>query len=199
MTTLGSIGILTCKQGQLPSQTQETAPRSGFIPYESPLKYFRAYRFHPTFQHAVPGGMRSLTYSNKIDVKKELCPDQLAGAVCPRGDQCDYQHFESMQAPGMYLWRGRKDCSESQIEGPCSKTLTRFSTADDQILLQLGGYGNYEGKQKQEYINGLRNLLTDFRNRKIKDFATISQGIVDYRAQFLKDPTKVLPLGDVSL
>jgi hypothetical protein len=70
---------------------------------------------------------------------------------------------------------------------------------DDQILLQLGAYGNYEGEQKQEYINGLRQLLTDFRNRKVKDFTTISQGILNYRAQFRKDPSKILPLGDVSL
>lgn len=77
--------------------------------------------------------------------------------------------------------------------------LTRHLAADDQILLQLGAYGNYEGEQKQEYINGLRQLLTDFRNRKIKDFKTISQGIIDYRAQFRKDPSKILPLGNVSI
>ncbi|KAL6857894.1 hypothetical protein ACO1O0_005340 [Amphichorda felina] len=143
--------------------------KSGFVSYESPLKYFRAYRFHPRFSDAVPGGLRSLTYSNKIDVKKELCPDQLAGTICPRGQQCEFQHFEAMQAP------------------------------DDQILLQLGAYGNYEGEHKQEYINGLRQLLTNFRNRKIKDFKTISQGIIDYRAQFRKDPSKILPLGNVSI
>jgi hypothetical protein len=133
------------------------------------LKYFRAFRFHPSFHDFVPGGLRSLTYSNKIDVKREFCPDQIAGSDCPHGEQCDYQHFESIQAP------------------------------DDQILLQLGAYGNYEGEQKQEYINGLRQLLTDFRNRKVKDFTTISQGILNYRAQFRKDPSKILPLGDVSL
>lgn len=77
--------------------------------------------------------------------------------------------------------------------------LTRLSVADDQILVQLGGYGEYEGEHKQEYINGLRQLLTDFRNRKIKDFKTISQSIINYRAQFRKDPTKILPLGNVSI
>jgi len=144
-------------------------PGSSFVPYETPLKYFRAYRFHPRFSDVVPGGLRSLTYSNKIDPKKPLCPDQLAGNVCPRGEQCQFQHFEAIVAP------------------------------DDQILVQLGGYGEYEGEHKQEYINGLRQLLTDFRNRKIKDFKTISQSIINYRAQFRKDPTKILPLGNVSI
>jgi hypothetical protein len=77
-----------------------TASRSGFVPYETPLQYFRAYRFHPQFNKSVAGGLRSLTYSNKIDVKKEFCPDQLAGNDCARGSQCQFQHFESIQAPG---------------------------------------------------------------------------------------------------
>jgi hypothetical protein len=76
------------------------ASRSGFVPYETPLQYFRAYRFHPQFNKSVAGGLRSLTYSNKIDVKKELCPEQLAGNDCTRGAQCQFQHFESIQAPG---------------------------------------------------------------------------------------------------
>ena len=70
---------------------------------------------------------------------------------------------------------------------------------DDQILLQLGGYTDYGEDQKQEYISGLRTLLTDFRERKIKDFAAISQGIVDYRAQFQQDKSKILPLGNVRI
>ncbi|KAF4124512.1 hypothetical protein GMORB2_5178 [Geosmithia morbida] len=165
---------LTREQDQVQPKANEApappAPSSTkFVPYETPLRYFRAYRFHPKFQQEVPGGLRSLTYSNKIDVNKELCPDDLAGVTCPRGSRCNYQHIESIQAP------------------------------DDQVLLQLGAYGGYEGEREQEYIQGLRKLLTDFRSRKIKDFATISQGIIDYRAQFHKDPSKILPLGDVSI
>ncbi|GAO13501.1 hypothetical protein UVI_02016220 [Ustilaginoidea virens] len=76
------------------------ASRSKFVPYETPLQYFHAYRFHPQFKQTVAGGLRSLTYSNKIDVKKELCPDELSGQQCPRGSRCDFQHFETMQAPG---------------------------------------------------------------------------------------------------
>ncbi|KAL2689688.1 hypothetical protein Neosp_003748 [[Neocosmospora] mangrovei] len=148
---------------------ETNGPRSSFIPYETPLHYFRSYRFHPKFGDSVPGGLRSLTYSNKIDVKKEVCPDQLTEGSCPRGNECSFQHFEEMQAP------------------------------DDQILLQLGAYGNYEGEQKQEYVAGLRELLTDFRNRKVKDFQTISQGIIEYRAKFHGDKSKVLPLGAVTL
>ncbi|EEU46944.1 uncharacterized protein NECHADRAFT_20598 [Fusarium vanettenii 77-13-4] len=149
--------------------SETNGPRSSFIPYETPLHYFRAYRFHPQFKDSVTGGLRSLTYSNKIDVKKEVCPDQLSEGSCPRGNECPFQHFEEMQAP------------------------------DDQILLQLGAYGNYEGEQKQEYVAGLRELLTDFRNRKVKDFQTISQGIIEYRAKFHGDKSKVLPLGGVTL
>ncbi|KAF4595229.1 Protein red1 [Ophiocordyceps camponoti-floridani] len=152
-----------------PTKAAERASDGGFVPYETPLQCFRAFRFHPEFGKHVGGGLRSLTYSNKIDVRKQVCPDELAGQPCPRGNECEYQHFESMRAP------------------------------DDQILLQLGAAGHYQEAQRQEYIAGLRELLTDLRNRKVKDFNTISQGIIDYRARFLGDATKILPLGGVSL
>ncbi|CAG9940649.1 unnamed protein product [Clonostachys rosea f. rosea IK726] len=147
----------------------ESRPGSSFVPYDSSLRPFRAYRFHPQFSNSVPGGFRSLTYSNKIDANLEVCPDQLAGQACSRGDMCPYQHFEAMQL------------------------------ADDQILLQLGSHSSFEGEQKAQFINGLRRLLTDYRERKIKDFQTISNGIVEYRANFSGDKSKILPLGNVSL
>ncbi|KAL7931008.1 hypothetical protein V8C35DRAFT_311001 [Trichoderma chlorosporum] len=157
---------------RVPTSAPATASdvlQTTFVPYESPLRYFHAYRFHPEYSQSVAGGLRSLTYSNKIDVKQEMCPDELVNNSCPRGKECDFQHFESMQAP------------------------------DDQILLQLGAHGDFEEHKKHEYINGLRHLLTDYRNRKVKDFQTISQGIIDYRAQFLGDKSKILPLGGVTI
>ncbi|VUC24665.1 unnamed protein product [Clonostachys rosea] len=150
-------------------EERESRPSSSFVPYDSSLRPFRAYRFHPQFNNSVPGGFRSLTYSNNIDVNLEVCPDQLAGHACSRGNLCPYQHFEAMQL------------------------------ADDQILLQLGSHSSFEGEQKAQFINGLRRLLTDYRERKIKDFQTISNGIVDYRANFSGDKSKILPLGNVSL
>ncbi|PTB71916.1 hypothetical protein M440DRAFT_1101495 [Trichoderma longibrachiatum ATCC 18648] len=145
------------------------APRTTFVPYESPLRYFHAYRFHPEYSKTVSGGLRSLTYSNKIDVKHQLCPDELLNKKCSKGKDCVFQHFEDMKAP------------------------------DDQILLQLGAHGEFDESKRNEYVNGLKLLLTDFRNRKVKDFQTISQGIIDYRAQFLGDKSKILPLGNVTI
>lgn len=63
--------------------------------------------------------------------------------------------------------------------------------ADDQILLQLGAY---DGDRQAEYAQGLKKLLADYRNSKVKDFKTISQGIIDYRAKFQGDKTKILSL-----
>lgn len=77
-----------------------TAPRSSFVPYDSPLHYFHSFRFHPEFHDQVQGGLRSLTYSNQIDARQPLCPDELAGRDCPRGSECEFQHFDVIQAPG---------------------------------------------------------------------------------------------------
>ncbi|KAL2183071.1 hypothetical protein L209DRAFT_767256 [Thermothelomyces heterothallicus CBS 203.75] len=72
-------------------------PESTLKPYQSPLRYFHAYRFHPEYPKAVAGGLRSLTYSNRIDPDKELCPSELTGEQCPTN--CEYQHFSSISAP----------------------------------------------------------------------------------------------------
>lgn len=96
-------GHLTSEQvGQAGQGSTSDGLQTHFVPYETPLQYFRAYRFHPQFNQSVAGGLRSLTYSNKIDVRKEVCPDELAGQPCPRGSQCEYQHFENMRTPGTY-------------------------------------------------------------------------------------------------
>ncbi|AEO65647.1 uncharacterized protein THITE_2112807 [Thermothielavioides terrestris NRRL 8126] len=70
---------------------------STLAPYESPLRYFHAYRFHPEFQRVVAGGLKSLTYSNRIDPDKELCPFELSGEQCP--PNCEFQHFDAISAP----------------------------------------------------------------------------------------------------
>jgi hypothetical protein len=65
--------------------------------------------------------------------------------------------------------------------------------------MQLGSYGSYEGDQQEDFNKGLRKLLTEFRDKKVKDFQTISQAIIEYRAQFHHDRSRILPLGNVSL
>jgi len=70
-----------------------------FTPYESPLKRFRAFRFSPEFDQEVPGGLRSLTYSHKIDPFTELCRWEMAGGAC-NDNTCEFQHFRDMRLPG---------------------------------------------------------------------------------------------------
>ncbi|EME84409.1 uncharacterized protein MYCFIDRAFT_214726 [Pseudocercospora fijiensis CIRAD86] len=53
------------------------------------------YRFHPEFEHTVPGGFKSLTYSHKIDSENTLCPFELSGGSCI-DKSCTHQHFRSL-------------------------------------------------------------------------------------------------------
>jgi len=82
-----------------PQVHDQPAPKPGstLAPYESPLRYFHAYRFHPEYQNAVSGGLKSLTYSNRIDPEKELCPYELSGEQCPA--DCEFQHFGTIRPP----------------------------------------------------------------------------------------------------
>lgn len=84
-----------------PQDAQSNAPVvEDLLSYKSPLSYFRAYRFHPNYFDEVPGGLKSMTFSAKIDAKREVCPWALSGEPCPEGPNCEYQHFESMVLQG---------------------------------------------------------------------------------------------------
>lgn len=196
---------LTCvfQVQDVATEAEPAAAKSSFLPYDSPLRYFHSFRFHPDFNSVVAGGLRSATYSNKIDAKQPICPDELAGKTCPRGQNCHFQHFAEMSAPGTFSLQPSEADGRRRHAPPRAPVMQRTDKmsviADDQILLQLGAYANCEESRKQEYISGLRELLTDYRNRKVKDFKTISQGILEYRAKFHGDDSKVLPLGTVSL
>ncbi|KAK0655567.1 hypothetical protein B0T16DRAFT_14252 [Cercophora newfieldiana] len=154
--------------GVAPKVVQEAPPKSehAFRPYTSPLRYFHAYRFHSDYPSNVAGGLRSLTYSNRIDPKKPLCPNELAGQQCPG---CEFQHCGSISIP------------------------------DDQILVELGRSDDYIGDQKNRFIQGLRDLMQELKTKKVKDFDTIARGIINYRASFLGDPSKILHLEGVTL
>ncbi len=70
-----------------------------FTPYESPLKKFKSYRYHPEFLAEVPHGFRSMTFIHDIDSEKPVCRYELAGGVC-NDDSCDGQHFRNMGLSG---------------------------------------------------------------------------------------------------
>lgn len=73
--------------------------RTDFVPYESVLKGFLSYRFHPNFRKDVAGGLKSPTYSNKINPQVQFCLDFLLG-TCTRGASCKYQHIDAVGISG---------------------------------------------------------------------------------------------------
>ncbi|KAI2466482.1 hypothetical protein F4781DRAFT_405668 [Annulohypoxylon bovei var. microspora] len=134
------------------------------LSYHSPLGYFRAYRFHPKYFDEVAGGLKSMTYSSKIDPMRPLCPRVLAGEQCPDGNSCEFQHFESMVLP------------------------------DAEIITQLGSADMFTGETRNRFIEGLKKVLNDLKANKVKDFDRITRAIVKHRQEFLEDKSKVLPL-----
>lgn len=93
--------LLTSSQ----DESEKPAQLEDLLSYHSPLGYFRAYRFHPKYFDEVAGGLKSMTYSSKIDPMRPLCPRVLAGEQCPDGNACEFQHFENMVLPGEFLKR----------------------------------------------------------------------------------------------
>jgi hypothetical protein len=138
------------------------------LSYKSPLSYFRAYRFHPKYFDEVPGGLKSMTFSAKIDPKREVCPWALFGEPCPEGPNCEYQHFDSMVLQ------------------------------EAEIITQLGSSDMFVGETKTKFIEGLKRVLGELRANRVKDFDRITRAIVKHRQEFLGDKIKVLALDSSS-
>lgn len=74
-----------------------------FKKYESPLKSFRSFRFSPFYKESVPGGYKSLTYSNTITQKKNtVCTNEIFQGVC-KDTKCSNLHFSQITPTGMIL------------------------------------------------------------------------------------------------
>ncbi|KAI0476536.1 hypothetical protein GGR56DRAFT_666101 [Xylariaceae sp. FL0804] len=154
-------------QEEMPSgeDKQEVAlPIGDLMTYHSPLGYFRAYRFHPKFFDEVSGGLKSMTYSSRIDPMQPLCPYALSGEECPDGDECHLQHFE------------------------------QIALSDAEIITQLGSADMFTGETRNRFIDGLKRVLNELKAHKVKDFDRITRAIVKHRQEFLDDRSKVLAL-----
>ncbi|KAI0848157.1 hypothetical protein F5Y00DRAFT_270383 [Daldinia vernicosa] len=152
--------LLTSNQ----DESEKPAQPEDLLSYHSPLGYFRAYRFHPKYFDEVAGGLKSMTYSSKIDPMRPLCPRVLAGEQCPDGNACEFQHFENMVLP------------------------------DAEIITQLGSADMFTGETRNRFIEGLKKVLNELKANKVKDFDRITKAIVKHRQEFLEDKSKVLPL-----
>ncbi|KAJ5735586.1 uncharacterized protein N7483_000711 [Penicillium malachiteum] len=154
------VGILGSQPSS--SSSANTAPK--FTPYLSPLRQFKAYRYHPGFTADVPNGYRSLTYSHDIDSMKSFCQYELAGGVC--NDRfCGFQHFRDITLSDDKVLIEMGSVREGQTE-----------------------------EEKETYLAGLKEIINEMRRDKVKDFSTVASEIVAYRRRFLQDPSRVLPL-----
>lgn len=69
-----------------------------YTPYESPLRQFKSFRYHPQYLKEVSSGYRSLTYSHTINPEIPLCRYELDG-VC-NDDSCQSQHLRNIGLSG---------------------------------------------------------------------------------------------------
>ncbi|RAO68743.1 uncharacterized protein BHQ10_004755 [Talaromyces amestolkiae] len=137
---------------------------SKFSPYQSPLKYFKAYRYHPNYLKDVKDGYRSLTYSHQINSQQPFCPYEAAGGVC-NDVTCDFQHLRDIVMPD-------------------DKILVDMSNQRE----------GKTPEEREAYIEGLKDLINSMQRDQVKDFPTIAGEIAAYRRRFLSDPSRILPL-----
>ncbi|KAL9130422.1 MAG: hypothetical protein Q9217_001389 [Psora testacea] len=153
-------------------QSREPSQRGGhFKPYESPLKHFKSYRFHPEYISEVPSGFRSLTYSHAIDAEVPICPYDLGGTC--NDPSCGKQHFRDMGI---------------------SANMEFLRVIDDVILRELAKPEGTTPPEQDAFVKGLRELILDLRNRKVGGMSDIASAITMYRKNFLADDSRVLSI-----
>ncbi|KAI1972078.1 hypothetical protein LOZ53_005124 [Ophidiomyces ophidiicola] len=189
--------VENCKE----NDTKE--PNIYFTPYISPLRLFKAYRYHPNFVKDISQGFRSLTYSHNIDPNRSLCTFEAAGGVC-NDQSCSSQHFRDMTLSGalkelmfedLFLPLMLLNVSIFGSSAPYLNCESILTLADDKILVEMGSLR--EGKTQAErdaYVTGLKQTINDMRRDKVKDFNTVATEIAAYRRRFLQDPSRILPL-----
>jgi hypothetical protein len=161
---------------------------AGFVPYESPLRMFKSYRYHQKYSQDVTGGFLSLTFSHQIDPEQPLCPYESAGGSC-NDSECTNQHFRTMGITGA-CWEDSRSCLF-----PLHCTQADLNIVGEKLLVQLGTANPGKTQdEKQQWNDGLRNVLKELRQKNIKDPNGIAQEIATYRRQFLNDSSRVINL-----
>ncbi|CAK1364328.1 hypothetical protein CB0940_08028 [Cercospora beticola] len=141
---------------------------SRYTPYESPLRRFKDYRYHPEYTNTVSGGFKSLTFNHKIDPDALVCPFEIERGQCDVPN-CGYQHFHEMALHDNDLLR---------LMGT-ERTPARNPEED------------------KRWKEGLSNLIRELRTTNIgRDAGLIAQRIAEYRRSFVNDPTRVVLLDD---
>ena len=80
-----------------------------------------------------------------------------------------------------------------------SHRLTCSFIPDDAVLSELGSPDEFWGEQRALFCDGLKGVLTCLRAQKIRSFDLIAQAVVEHRAKFLGDKSKILPLEGISV
>jgi len=82
------------------AETEPTKLQDMRYRYDSPMRTFGEFKYHPYYLAFVPtGGYRSLTYFNHLKPKKTLCPYELSGGIC-NDSSCKFQHFKTIILSG---------------------------------------------------------------------------------------------------
>ncbi|KAL6718859.1 hypothetical protein ACLMJK_003093 [Lecanora helva] len=147
---------------EVSSAPKSDTPFEHFTPYESPLQQFKAFRNHPDYLKKVSHGFRSLTYNHSANPDVPMCRYELDG-VC-NDSSCESQHFKSIGLIGI------------------------TGVADEKILVDLGTLpkrSDVTALDATAYTDGLRKLIQDIRNRRVRDVNEVASEITAYRRQFL--------------
>ncbi|CAG8532968.1 4647_t:CDS:2 [Racocetra persica] len=132
---------------------------SSFVPYDSILKEFRSYRFHPRYKQEIgKHGYKSIIYSRNYNVDRKMCVFESQNRGRCNDDECTSQH-----------WRD-------------------FQMSDEELISDMASYYEGRTPiEQQEYRSGLEALLNKLRAEGKTDVDEIIDAMVIYRQEFVSN------------
>ncbi|KAJ3127135.1 Zinc finger C3H1 domain-containing protein, partial [Nowakowskiella sp. JEL0407] len=104
----------------------------GAAPYKTFLSRFKSFRLNPSYNETVQNGVRSISYSNKIDPKVGFCVFETNGGIC-QDSTCTAQHFRSISMTSHEIVTDLMEYSTETNKKHTDRDDTQFSIISDPL------------------------------------------------------------------
>ncbi|GAO50358.1 hypothetical protein SAICODRAFT_30555 [Saitoella complicata NRRL Y-17804] len=147
--------VMTTNPAPVAEPERPGTPKPKFTPYQSALRSFRSYRFHPLYASNTEQQYRSATYSHKIDPKIRMCLYETSGGTC-NDDTCESQHFRDTNMDDNEILADLIKV----VEGETEEERKAYKTGLHKAVMKIG-----KKTDKSAGVNEIAETIAEYRKK----------------------------------
>ncbi|BFZ61593.1 hypothetical protein YB2330_002665 [Saitoella coloradoensis] len=147
--------VMTTDPAPAAEPERPATPKPKFTPYQSALRSFRSYRFHPSYASDTEQQYRSATYSHKIDPKVRMCLYETSGGTC-NDDTCESQHFRDINMDDNEILADMIKV----VEGDTEEERKAYKTGLHKAVMKIG-----KKTYKSAGVNEIAETIAEYRKK----------------------------------